>query len=238
MTGLAAAPRKTIIQAIVSMPSRRPAARFLSAARSAATPSAETVPSVALTVQAYLAGEAGAGERLVEEFHGVVREAIARFLALWARGRADLVDDLTNEVFVALLRDDGRKLRTFAGRHGCSFAGWLRVVAVRLTIDRLRRETRLMSLDDDTAPMEDLRRRLQAPGPDPERALQGRETVERLLHAVEGLADKDRLLAELHLVRGAPLEDVARALGVSMNAAYVRKSRLLDRLRRALGGVA
>jgi DNA-directed RNA polymerase specialized sigma24 family protein len=49
------------------------------------------------------------------------------------------------------------------------------------------------------------------------------------------LGPKDRLLAELHLVRGRALEEVAEVLGVTMNAAYVRKSRLLERLRRTLG---
>jgi DNA-directed RNA polymerase specialized sigma24 family protein len=43
------------------------------------------------------------------------------------------------------------------------------------------------------------------------------------------------MLAELHLVRGRTLDEVAELLGVTMNAAYVRKSRVLDRLRRSLG---
>lgn len=189
-------------------------------------------------LEAFLAGEAGAAERLVDEFGGVVRDAISRFLAFRSRGRSDLTDDLTHEVFVALLRDDGRKLRTFAGRHGCSFAGWLKVVAVRMAIDRLRREGRLVPLDDDTPHMIELRRSLRNAGGDPEAALQGAEAAERLDRAMGQLAPKDRLLAELHLVRGRSLDDVAEILGVTMNAAYVRKSRLLERLRRLLGGPA
>jgi RNA polymerase sigma factor (sigma-70 family) len=184
---------------------------------------------------ACLAGEPDASERFVTAFDPVVREAIGRFLALRARGRADLVDDLTHEVFLALFRDEGRKLRTFAGRDGCSLAGWLRVVAVRLTIDRLRRDARVVGLDDDTPSMLELRRSLRSPDPDPESTMQGAETAERLAVAMAELGPKDRLLAELHLVRGRALEEVAQVLGVTMNAAYVRKSRLLERLRRTLG---
>jgi RNA polymerase sigma factor (sigma-70 family) len=149
-----------------------------------------------------------------------------------------LTDDLTHEVFLALFRDDSRKLRTFAGRHGCSLAGWLKVVAVRLTIDRLRREARVVALDDDTPRMLELRRSLRSTGTDPEEAMQGIEAAERLKSAVTQLGPKDRLLVELHLVRGRSLDHVAEVLGVSMNAAYVRKSRVVERLRRMLGSEA
>ncbi len=186
-------------------------------------------------LEAFLAGESGAAERLIEGFGVVVRDAIARFLSLRTRGRSDLAEDLTHEVFVALLRDDGRRLRTFAGRHGCSFAGWLKVVAVRLAIDRLRRERRLVPLDDDTPHMLELRRSLRSEAGDPEATLQGAEAAERLDRAMGQLLPKDRLLAELHLLRGRSLGEVAGILGVTMNAAYVRKSRLLERLRQLLG---
>jgi RNA polymerase sigma factor (sigma-70 family) len=184
---------------------------------------------------AYLAGDPTAAERFVVAFEGVVRDAIARFLAFRVRDRTHLTDDLIQEVFLALLRDDGRKLRTFAGRHGCSLAGWLKVVAVRLTIDRLRREGRMVALDDDTPRMLELRRSLRSEGADPEEAMQGMEAAERLTQALAQLGPKDRVLAELHLVRGRSLDHVAAVLGVSMNAAYVRKSRVVERLRRMFG---
>jgi RNA polymerase sigma-70 factor (ECF subfamily) len=186
-------------------------------------------------LEAYLAGEPLGSERLVAAYGSVVRDAIVRFLAVRVRGRTDLADDLTHEVFLALFRNDGRKLRTFAGRDGCSFAGWLKVVAVRLTIDRLRRDARLVALDDETPRMLELRRSLRSDSPDPEEEMQGTETAERLGRAMAQLGPRDRLLAELHLVRGCALDEVAQVLGVTMNAAYVRKSRILGRLRGMLG---
>jgi RNA polymerase sigma factor (sigma-70 family) len=83
--------------------------------------------------------------------------------------------------------------------------------------------------------MLELRRSLRAEDGDPETAMQGMETAARLSSALTDLGPKDRLLAELHLIRGQSLDDVADVLGVSMNAAYVRKSRVLERLRRMLG---
>jgi len=185
-------------------------------------------------VAAAIADAPGARDRLFETYAPAVHAAISRYLALRARGRLDLADDLTHEVFLALLGDDGRRLRHFEGRNGCSFTGWLRVVAVRLTIDMLRRERRLVSLDDDGPAMTDLRRALRSEGGDPELGVQGHETATRLAGAIASLGPKDRLLVELHLVRGASLPAVAAALGVTANAAYVRKSRVLERLRRTM----
>ncbi len=183
---------------------------------------------------AVLAGERDAPARIFAAYAPVVRAVIGRYLARRLPGATDLVDDLTHEVFIALLADDARRLRGFEGRCGCSFAGWLRVVAVRMTIDALRRERRLVALDDDSAAMTELRRTLRSDAPDPADAAVAAELAHRLAATVGGLAPKDRLLVELHLVRGVPLPEVARALGVSANAAYVRKSRVLKTLRHTI----
>jgi RNA polymerase sigma factor (sigma-70 family) len=183
---------------------------------------------------AYCAGADGAATRLFVAYAPTVRAVIARYLARRLPGRSELAEDLTHEVFLALFADDGRRLRHFEGRNGCSFAGWLRVVAVRLAIDLLRRERRLVALDDETPAMIELRRSLRSDAPDPADSAEAAETAARLAGELDALGAKDRLLVELHLVRGVGLPEVARALGVSANAAYVRKSRILKSLRRSL----
>ncbi len=220
-----------------SMQLRRPRTPILS--RPAASPALAAPPVPAgeaadPLLVACRAGDPAAAERLFATYAPTVRAAIGRYLATRTRARIDLTEDLTHEVFVALWRDDGRRLKSFQGRDGCSFAGWLRVVAVRVAIDTLRRDRRTTSLDDDTPAMTELRRCLASGAPDPESVARGAETAERLTRAVAALGPKDRLLVELHLLRGTPLPVVADMLGVTANAAYVRKSRVLERLRRSL----
>ena len=215
------------------MPVRRMTSATLSAAAAPHLMPAGAHDDGAL-VAACLAGTPGAADRLVARHAPGVQAAVRRFLALRCPGRLDLVEDVTHDVFVALLRDDAAKLRQYSGRNGCSLGGWLRVVAVRLTIDTLRRDRRLPSLDDERPEMRALQRRLATEAAGPEQEFEGREIAGRLAAAVARLAPTDRLLAELHVVRGAALADVARTLGLSANAAYIRKSRLLQRLRRAL----
>lgn len=198
-----------------------------------AGPVSEPFTAEPLLAQCY-AGHPGAEERLVTAYAPIVRAAIARYLAMHRHRGSDLADDLTHEVFLALFDDDGRKLRQFEGRNGCSFASWLRVVAVRVTIDFLRRERRLQSLDDGTPAMNQTRRALRSPNPGPEEAVQGLEMLARLEDAMSRLGPKDRLLVEIHVLRGVPLQETAGLLAVSPNAAYVRKSRVLERLRRLL----
>lgn len=40
--------------------------------------------------------------------------------------RDDFVDDLYQEFFVSIVRDDFKKLRQFRGDKGCSLASWIR----------------------------------------------------------------------------------------------------------------
>ena len=53
-------------------------------------------------------------------------------------------------------------------------------------------------------------------------------TLRRL---VSELSPREQLLVRLHFVEGLDIPDVARALGVSENAAHVLKSRLRAKLR-------
>lgn len=142
--------------------------------------------------------------------------------------------DLHNDLFMALLEDDRRRLRAYTGRNGCSVRSWIRVITIRRTLDHLRRRRVHLSLDGgdkDEAPHGPVP--VDA-GPDPLEYLLARaqdDRRDRLTALAARLNPSDRLLLELVYIRGLPTEHVAATLNTSRGAIYTRKTRLLHRLR-------
>jgi RNA polymerase sigma-70 factor, ECF subfamily len=137
----------------------------------------------------------------------------------------DTVEDLFQEFFLALLRDDLKKLRQFKGNRGCSLASWLRVVAARLTIDALRKH----------APSEvELAEALSAGFVDLYISVPEEEVYESLAGALQTLSPRDRFFLDLYYRQGLPPEEIAAVLETSVNAVYTQKSRILVKLREAL----
>ncbi len=142
--------------------------------------------------------------------------------------------DLHNELFMALLEDDRRRLRAYTGRNGCTVRSWVRIITVRRTLDALRRRRGHLSLDetrDDDGPG------MAAPAdpsPDPLERLLARDDEargERLERLASSLSPSDRLLLELIYVKKLPAETIAATFRTTRGAVYTRKTRLIQRLR-------
>lgn len=185
----------------------------------------------AAVLAACLDGRRDALGVFVERFAGLVHHVVVGTLRR-ARGEAPRgrVEDLCQDVFVALFADDCRRLRMYRGDRGCSVASWVRVIAARTTLNVLRRDRPETSLDGERAP------RLTDPGPDPlERMLAraDRARFDALIALAEQLSPRDRLLLEMIYLRGMRAPAIAAALQVDRGVVYVRKNRLLKRLRKA-----
>jgi RNA polymerase sigma factor (sigma-70 family) len=134
--------------------------------------------------------------------------------------------DVTQDTFlIALakagsLRDPGR------------FKPWLYAIARNECLRVIRTARRTTSLDPDDAD------NLAAEGsPDMSTGLAG-DDLRALVHAAaEGLSPKDREVFELGLRHDLSGPDVARALGVSDNAAHAMLSRVRSQFERALGAL-
>ena len=172
-----------------------------------------------------LKGEKAAWDAFVLQYSALVYHTIKRTFALHhAKPGDDVIEDLYQEFFLSVLRDDCKKLRQFRGERGCTLASWLRLVAARLVVDFLRRqpthvETTEAVAGDSRDPLDPLVTEVQ----------------EKLLaQALQALSPRDRILIDLSFCQGLLPEDIAAILKTSVGAVYTQKSRILAKLKETL----
>ena len=176
-------------------------------------------------VAACVRGDKPAWDAFVVQYSALIYHTIKRILGLYhAEPRSDVIEDLYQEFFVAIVCDDFKKLRQFRGDKGCSLASWLRLVCARLTIDFLRRQR---STQAELA--QDVFEDREATDP-----LISEEEERRLSQAIQALPPRDRILIELCFHRNLSPQDIAGLLKISVNAVYTQKSRVLDKMRQKL----
>lgn len=170
-------------------------------------------------------GEKAAWDAFVSQYSNLVYHSIQRtFHTYHVHPKSVSVEDLFQDFFIAMLADDCKKLRQFRGERGCTLASWVRLVAVRMTIDRLRQLN----------PPADRFRADEYEDPNPAGFVIKREQQAILAAAIAKLAPRDRLLIELCFHQGLQTHDIAGILQISLGAVYTQKSRVLDKLREFL----
>ncbi len=175
---------------------------------------------------ACLDGEKSSWDTFVLQYAGLVYHTIKKtFSHYHTESRGDVVEDLFQDFFLSLIRDNFKKLRQFKGDRGCSLASWLRVIASRQTIDFLRRQEASTARAVGNSPY-DLH--------DPTGSLIDQEKNKLVSQVLETLPPRDRLFIQLYFQRSLPPKEIASVLRVSVSAVYTQKSRLLDKLREAL----
>lgn len=171
-------------------------------------------------------GDKAAWDALVQQYSNLVYHTIRKTLTLHhTQCGHETVEDLYQEVFLSLLKDDCRKLGQFRGDKGCSLASWLRVLTSRLTIDFLRKQrTQEVEITETIA----------SDQPGASDVMLDREQSESLLRAIESLSARDRMLIQLSYHQSLPPEEIAAVLHISVGAVYTQKSRVIGKLRESL----
>ena len=189
----------------------------------------------AAQVQRALGGDAGAVRALVDHLTPVIQARVARSL-LRRQNRAggrdvrQEIEDIAQEVFVALFAEDGRVLRNWEPDRGLSLRNFVGLVAERQTASILRSGRRSPWTEDPTE------------SPALERMSGGEQQLERrilnrnLLSAVverlrAELSPKGLHLFELLMVEQRDIPEVCEAAGMKRDAVYAWRSRLARRVR-------
>ena len=178
----------------------------------------------------------------------VIRERRARGINGGA-DEAEVVGDLTQEVYLRLLAHDRRALRNFRGESDLAVVAYLARVVRAVVGDQLRRDrsqkraARLVSITevpgDDQKPVGETLKADDRAAPD--RLMRERLVVERLqtlLHASGGAnATRDAMVFQLHVLEGLSAREIAAIPSLQMSLAAVETvlHRTRDRLRSIIG---
>lgn len=141
------------------------------------------------------------------------------------------VNDLFQEIFVSLTKDDFKKLKSFKAINGCSLASWLRQVTINFTIDYLRKVKPTISLDEEIDEDFSLKDILVDDAPFIKDTLTQQEKLVNLKDCIEKLDSHDKYFLELHINQGLKLEELKEILKLSRGAVDMQKARIIARLR-------
>jgi RNA polymerase sigma factor (sigma-70 family) len=180
------------------------------------------------------AGEKEAWDVFIGTYSRLIYKYIYSIFKMRSRDlpEEDLLSDIFQEIFLSLVKDNFRKLRSFRGRNGCTLATWLRQVAVNATLDYLRRE-RLMFQVQEFSLAEDI----------PEPFLSGevssgssdkavlKEKIAGLTDCIQGLETDEKYFLGMHLDMGLTLEELREYFKLSRGAVDMRKARIVNRLK-------
>jgi RNA polymerase sigma-70 factor, ECF subfamily len=163
-------------------------------------------------LERFATGDVEAFESLFRQYQGQVFGWILRIV----RNRAT-AEDLTLETFWRMYR---ARARFDVSRGNCG--GWLRRIATNVALDHLRRVRPEVELADEPP---------AAARPDPTLQSELRRTIFGAIHA---LSPRLRVVVLLALVEELPYDEIAEALGISVNAVKVRVFRGVRILRKEL----
>jgi RNA polymerase sigma-70 factor (ECF subfamily) len=169
---------------------------------------------------AYREGDAGAFEELYRRHKG----GLFRFVLRSVRDRA-VAEELYQEVWMRAIEARGRY------QVQAKFSTWLYTIAHNRLVDHWRkRGLKLVSLDQEDDPvdppaMESLQ---------PEKILEGKQGLARLVQALEGLPPAQREAFLLHEEAGMSVAEIARATGANEEAAKSRLRYALSKLKEAM----
>ncbi len=148
----------------------------------------------------------------------------------------EIVDELSHEVFVSILKDNCIALKKFAGH--CPLGGYIGTIANRKAIDYWRRLRNQESIDAEVDTQEGKMQKSFI-GLQDDSTREGlkdifnRDTVALLLN---GLDEQERKLCELTFLDELPPNEVAERLGINVDHFYVRKQRLIKKLKEIAAG--
>lgn len=186
--------------------------------------------TMALVSACLNAGSEAAWRELVELFQPVIAGVILRTIQRFGRIDRALADDLVQETFVRLCKDDFKALRTFQSRHENSIFAFLKVVAASAAMDHFRSR----SAEKRAAGVEARNESDLDSIPAPISSLPNRVLLSQIASRLDGVtkSERDQAIFWLYYQQGYSAKDISHIPGVNLSDKGVES--LLFRLTQAI----
>lgn len=168
-------------------------------------------------------GDQIAWELFAQRTRAAIRRGATVGLRKFRSADADALDNVQQQVYLDLLHDGGRTLRSFRGTS--DLEGWTAVIALRTALRLAARREPATGLPELLPP---------APGPSPGELGERREFLDRLDAAFRTLDVDERRLLRLACLEERSYQDIARELGMPLNSVSPTLGRAKEKLRRAM----
>ncbi len=182
-------------------------------------------------LQSCLKGNKQAWAEFISRYSRLIYNYIYSVLSIKGRSfAADQVQEIFQELFTCLIKDNYKKLATYRGKNSCSLASWLRQVTINFTIDYLRKLKPVLSMDSQNEEGFSLADTLADLSSGAKEFISDQDNRKALGECVEALELDDQYFLELFLNQGLTLDEIKEHLKVSRGAVDMRKSRILEKL--------
>ncbi|MDD5562035.1 MAG: sigma-70 family RNA polymerase sigma factor [Candidatus Omnitrophica bacterium] len=182
-------------------------------------------------VQACVKGDKQSWNEFLSRYSRLIYNYIYSVLAVKGHTLPDVqVEDVFQEIFYSLIKDNYKKLATYQGRNGCSLASWLRQVTINFTIDYLRKLKPMLSIDaeiEEGLTLKDVLKDLSA---DAVEFLSGQDRRKTLRECIDLLEPAEQYFIELFLNQGLSLEQIRECFKINRGAVDMRKNRISHKL--------
>ncbi|MFA5199580.1 MAG: sigma-70 family RNA polymerase sigma factor [Candidatus Omnitrophota bacterium] len=182
-------------------------------------------------VQSCLKGNKQAWSEFISRYSRLIYNYIYSTLAV--KGSSipkEPVEDVFQEIFQALIKDNYRKLATYKGKNGCSLASWLRQVTINFTIDYLRKLRPILSIEAENEEGQSLLDTLKDLSPNAAEFFQDQSKRQTLEECIALLKSDEQFFLELLLNQGLNLDEIKDYLKINRGAVDMRKARILQKL--------
>lgn len=188
-----------------------------------------------------LNGSKEAWDEFVKKYAKLIYNSIYRTLELKGYElNSDLIEDLWQETFLSFLKNNFAKLRKFQWKNNCSIATWISVITRNLILDFIRKESKRRGITESLDATIDFEEEItildikEDEKYSPGQILNRKESFKIIKTYISKLAIADKMLFELLFYDELSHEEIAKKLGKSIDAIYMQKKRLLDKLREFL----